>query len=136
LAKIELLFPEISMRNYKDLLVWEKAHCLTLDVYKITLSFPKEERYGLTSQIRRAAASIPANLAEGCGRRSDGEMGRYIQIAMGSGAELSYHMLLAKDLGFINSVEYETLNAGVIEIMRMLSALSARVRKPAAQRSF
>ena len=116
------------MRNYKDLLVWEKAHRLTLAVYKITLLFPKDERYGLTSQVRRASASIAANLAEGCGRRSDGEMARYGQIAMGSGAELSYHFLLAKDLGFMPSAEYEALNANISEIMRMLSALSGRLR--------
>jgi four helix bundle protein len=83
------------MRNYKDLLVWEKAHQLTLGIYKHSEGFPKEERFGLASQIRRAASSIPANLAEGCGRRSDGEMARLVQIAMGSGAELSYHLLCA-----------------------------------------
>jgi len=83
------------MRNYKDLLVWEKAHKLTLAVYKITQVFPKDERFGLTSQVRRTSSSIAANLAEGRGRRSDGEMGRYVQIAMGSGAELSYHLLLS-----------------------------------------
>jgi four helix bundle protein len=120
------------MRNYKDLLVWEKAHKLTLAVYKITLLFPKDERYGLTSQVRRASASIAANLAEGCGRRSDGEMARYVQIAMGSGAELSYHFLLAKDLGLVQSAEYEVLHADVSEIMRMLSALSGKLRKAAA----
>ena len=120
------------MRNYQDLLVWEKAHKLTLAVYKTTLLFPKEERYGLTSQIRRASASIAANLAEGCGRRSDGELARYVQIAMGSGAELSYHFLLAKDLGFVPGAEYESLHADVSEIMRMLSALSGKLRKPAA----
>jgi len=87
------------VRNYKDLVVWEKAHLLTLAVYKNTKAFPNDERFGLTSQMRRASASIAANLAEGCGRRSDGEMGRFIQIAMGSGAELSYHFLLARDLG-------------------------------------
>jgi four helix bundle protein len=120
------------MRNYKDLLVWEKAHKLTLAVYKITQAFPKEERFGLTSQVRRASASIAANLAEGCGRRSDGEMARYVQIAMGSGAELSYHFLLAKDLGFIESAKYEALNADVSEIMRMLSSLSGRLRNARA----
>src|SRR5713101_7207703 len=88
------------MRNYKDLQVWEKAHRLILAVYKGTQDFPKEERFGLTSQIRRSSASIAANLAEGCGRRSDGEMARFIQISMGSGAELSYHLLLARDSGF------------------------------------
>jgi four helix bundle protein len=77
---------------------------LTLAAYKSTQGFPKEERFGLTSQIRRSAASIPANLAEGCGRRSDGEIARFIQIAMGSGAELSYHLLLARDLGFLKKM--------------------------------
>ena len=84
------------MRNYKDLHVWEKAHQLTLAIYKTTQAFPKDERFGLTSQVRRASTSIAANLAEGCGRRSDGEMVRFVQIAMGSGAELSYHLLLAR----------------------------------------
>jgi four helix bundle protein len=116
------------MRNYRDLVVWEKAHKLTLAVYNITLLFPKEERYGLTSQIRRASASIAANLAEGCGRRSDGEMARYVQIAMGSGAELSYHFLLAKDLGLVQSAQYESLSSDLDEIMRMLSALSGKLR--------
>jgi four helix bundle protein len=89
------------MRNYKDLQVWEKGHRLTLAFYRATQDFPKEERFGLTSQIRRSSASIAANLAEGCGRRSDAEMARFIQISMGSGAELSYHLLLARDLGFL-----------------------------------
>src|SRR5579863_5339204 len=99
------------MRNYKDLRVWEEAHRMTLSVYRATQAFPKDERFGLTSQIRRASASIAANLAEGCGRRSDGEMARFVQIAMGSGAELSYHFLLARDLGFVQSAEYDALNA-------------------------
>jgi len=116
------------MRNYRDLRVWDEAHQLTLAIYKATRSFPKEERFGLTSQIRRASVSIPANLAEGCGRRSDGEMARFVQIAMGSGAELSYHLLLSKDLGFLANEEYSALNAGAERIMRMLSALSAKVR--------
>jgi len=120
------------MRNYKDLRVWEHAHRLTLSVYKVTQVFPKEERFGLTSQIRRAAASIPANLAEGCGRRSDGEMARFVQIAMGSGAELSYHLLLARDLGFMTNEEQVVLNTSLERVMRMLSALSSKVRNPSA----
>ncbi len=97
------------MRNYKALVVWEKAHRLTLSVYRATRAFPSDERFGLSSQMRRASSSIGANLAEGCGRRSDGEMGRFVQIAMGSGAELSYHFLLARDLRFwekLNSTEF------------------------------
>ena len=119
------------MRNYKDLLVWEKAHRLTLAVYKNTRSFPNDERFGLTSQIRRASASIAANLAEGCGRRSDGELGRFIQIAMGSGAELSYHLLLARDLGLLDGNVYQTLDRDLGAIMRMMSALSSKVRSHA-----
>jgi four helix bundle protein len=116
------------MRNYKDLIVWEKAHKLTLAIYKETNAFPKEERFGLTSQVRRASSSVPANLAEGCGRRSDGEMGRFVQIAMGSGAELSYHLLLCRDLGFLGAPEFARLSSDLDEVMRMLSALYGRVK--------
>src|SRR5216683_5456290 len=116
------------MRNYRDLRVWEEAHRLTLSVYKTSQAFPKEERFGLTSQIRRSSASIAADLAEGCGRRSDGEMARFVQIAMGSGAELSYHLLLARDLGLLRDSEYTKLNSNVNEVMRMLSGLSQRLR--------
>ena len=116
------------MRNYKDLQFWQKAHALTLAVYRGMRNFPNEERFGLTSQLRRAASSIPANLAEGCGRRSDGEMARFVQIAMGSGAELSYHLLLCRDLGILEIAEFTSLAADLDEIMKMLSALSARLR--------
>jgi four helix bundle protein len=121
------------VRNYKDLMVWEKAHKLNLAIYKETNAFPKEERFGLMSQVRRASSSIPANLAEGCGRRSDGEMGRFVQIAMGSGAELSYHLLLCRDLGILGAAEFLRLSADLEEVMRMLSALSGRVRGTARE---
>jgi four helix bundle protein len=121
------------MRNYKDLRVWDEAHRLTLTVYKATQAFPKDERFGLTSQIRRASVSIAANLAEGCGRRSDGEMARYVQIAMGSGAELSYHLLLAKDLGFLREEYFADLSARIDRVMKMLSALVGKLKRlPAA----
>jgi four helix bundle protein len=116
------------MRNYRDLRVWEDAHQLTLAIYRDTQGFPKEERFGLTSQIRRASVSIGANLTEGCGRRSDGEMARYVQIAMGSGAELSYHLRLARDLGFLENEEYATLSTAIERIMKMLPALSGKIR--------
>jgi four helix bundle protein len=121
------------MRDYRDLKVWEKAHRLTLAVYRGTAHFPKAELFGLTSQIRRASVSIEANLAEGCGRRSDGEMARYIQIAMGSGSELSCHLLLARDLGLMDSAEYSALYENTNEVLRMLSALSERVKRPTSQ---
>jgi four helix bundle protein len=88
------------MRKFEDLVIWKKAHALTLALYVITRAFPKDELYGEVSQTRRAAASIGANLAEGCGRRGEGDFARFVQIAMGSASELSYHLLLAKDLRF------------------------------------
>jgi four helix bundle protein len=120
------------MRNYRDLQVWEKAHTLTFAVYKGTQHFPSEERFGLTSQIRRSCSSIPANLAEGCGRRSDGEMARFVQIAMGSGAELSYHLLLSRDLGLLATADYTRLDSELSAVMRMLSSLSQRLRNALA----
>jgi four helix bundle protein len=116
------------MRNYEDLQVWQKAHNLTLEIYKSTRCFPLEERFGLTSQIRRSCSSIGANLAEGCGRRSDGEMARFLQIAMGSGAELSYHLRLARDLDLLSKPTFEHLRSSLNEVMRMLSSLSQRLK--------
>lgn len=116
------------MRNYRDLRVWQESHQLTLAIYRVTAAFPKEERFGLTSQIRRASVSIAANLAEGCGRRSDGEMGRFIQIAMGSGSELSYHLLLSKDLQLLPHEEFLELNARLERVLKMLSVLSSKLR--------
>jgi len=123
------------MENFKDLKVWSKAHDLTLAVYKATRKFPKEEIYGLTSQTRRAAASIGANVAEGCGRRSDPEMNRFIQIARGSASELEYHLLLARDLGFTSEDEFKDLEAKVLEVQRMLASLSQRLKAPVLARS-
>ncbi len=84
------------MEDFKNLKVWTKAHELTLAIYQCTRKFPKEEMYGLSSQVRRASASIGANIAEGCGRRSDPEMKRFVQIARGSASELEYHLLVSK----------------------------------------
>jgi four helix bundle protein len=116
------LSQEKSVKAFRDLKVWEKAHQLTLQVYKATAPFPKEEMYGLTSQIRRAAASIPANIAEGCGRSSDAELGRFLQIAMGSASELEYHLLLARDLLLLAEKDYGQLNLEVTEVKRMLAS--------------
>ena len=89
--------------------VWKKGHKLTLAVYKATASFPREELYGLTSQIRRSCSSIPATIAEGCGRYGDTELARFLSIAMGSASELEYHLLLARDLNFLETTEYREL---------------------------
>ncbi len=118
-----------TVRNYRDLRVWDEAHRLTLAIYQVTASFPREERFGLTSQIRRASVSIAANLAEGCGRRSDGEMSRFVQIAMGSGSELSYHLLLSRDLKFLPQEQYADLNPRLERVMKMLSALASKMKK-------
>jgi four helix bundle protein len=119
------------MKNFRDLVVWEKAHRLTLVSYKISATFPREETYGLTSQIRRCAASIAANIAEGCGRRGNGEFGRFLTIAAGSASELEYHYLLAHDLQFLKTSDYCELAKSVVEIKRMLASL---IRKVEAER--
>lgn len=115
------------MRDFRELQVWAKAHALTLAVYHDTANFPKEERYGLTSQIRRCCASIPANIAEGCGKRSNPEFHRFLQMASGSGSELDYHLLLAHDLHFLSEQEYEELYTVLVQVRRMLSSLMVKV---------
>jgi four helix bundle protein len=120
------------MEDFKDLRVWAKAHELTLEIYQKTRCFPKVEMYGLTSQMRRSAASVGANIAEGCGRRSDGEMRRFLQIARGSANELEYHLLLAKDLHLLQPAEFADLEAKVLEIQRMLASFAATVKSASA----
>jgi four helix bundle protein len=111
------------MKNFRDLSIWQKSHNLALDVYKATGDFPREESYGLTSQIRRASVSIPANIAEGCGRQGDAELGRFLQMSVGSASELEYHLLLAHDLNFLPDDDYFLLDNKVIEVKRMISVL-------------
>lgn len=115
------------MKDFRDLLVWQKAHQLTLQVYEDTGVFPREEQYGLTSQMRRCSASIGANIAEGCGKRGNAEFQRYLQIASGSASELDYHLLLAKDLGFLSSTGYQSLAGKLVELRRMLTSLLRKV---------
>ena len=119
------------MKNFRDLQVWDKAHKLTLEAYKITQAFPREELYGLTSQIRRSSASIGANIAEGCGRRGNGDFHRFLQNAMGSASELEYHILLAHDLGILPQPKFKDLNTNIVEVKRMLSALIRKLMKSA-----
>ncbi len=115
------------MKSFRDLMVWEKAHALTLASYSGTAEFPKQELYGLTSQIRRCSASIAANIAEGCGKRSNAEFQRFLHIAAGSASELEYHFLLAKDLGFLADDDYKELSQSTIEVKRMLAGLIRKV---------
>ncbi len=116
------------MRDFKKIQVWEKAHELTIRLYKLTASFPKEELYGLTSQIRRAAASIGANIAEGTGRDTQMELAHFIHIAAGSASELEYHLILARDLGYIDSGIYLGLETATIEIKRVLYGFEKTVK--------
>ena len=109
------------MKDFKKIQVWQKAHELVLRIYQVTMLFPKDELYGLTSQIRRAASSIPANIAEGCGRNTQIELARFVHIASGSASELEYHLLLARDLGFIEVPVFMELDSSVNEIKRMKS---------------
>jgi four helix bundle protein len=111
------------MRAFRDLKVWHKAHELTLAVYRVTFGFPKEGLYGLTSQIRRASGSIGANIAEGCGRMGSPELGRFLNIALGSASELEYHLLLAHDLNLLADPDYSMLADDVVEVKRMLTGL-------------
>jgi len=116
------------MKDFRDLKVWEKAHQLTIAIYKVTQKFPKEELYGLTSQIRRSAASISANIAEGCGRGSDADLARFLHIAMGSASELEYHLLLARDLSLLNNQTYDHLASNVTEVKRMLASFIKKLK--------
>ena len=119
------------MQDFRNLDVWNKAHKITLEIYRLTESFPKSEVFGLSSQVRRAASSIATNLAEGCGRTQP-EFGRVVQIAFGSACEVDYQLLLARDLGFLPPQSYEPINADVIEVKRMLNSLLKRVQRDAA----
>jgi four helix bundle protein len=116
------------MQSFRNLKVWEKAHVLTLDVYKSSKNFPRDEQYGLTSQMRRSSASIGANIAEGCCRKGDTELGRFLQIAMGSASELEYHLLLARDLDVMESLDYQRLSSEVIQVKKMLASLIHKLR--------
>ncbi len=120
------------MQNFRELNVWQKGHRLTLDVYKITVGFPQDERFGLTSQLRRACASICANLAEGCCRNSDKDFARFVDIGLGSASEVEYSLLLARDLSYLTETEYARLDERVQEVKRMLTGLNQRLRSKSA----
>lgn len=116
------------VRDFRELKVWEKGHQLTLMVYRVTRTFPNDELYGLVSQMRRAVSSIPANIAEGCGKGSDAELARYMQISMGSASELEYELLLARDLGYLPTDEYLRLHDATIEIKKMLGPFIKKLK--------
>ena len=122
------------MQDFRNLDVWQNARQLALQVYGATGGMPPEERYGLTSQLRRAAMSIPANIAEGSGRQSDADFKRFLHNAMGSAAELESHLLITHDLRFLDDTTFETLTARLTSTTRMLNALIQRLKPPPRSR--
>jgi four helix bundle protein len=112
------------MQDYRNLKVWQKAHALTLAVYQATTKFPPDERFGLTIQLRRTAASIPMTLADGCGRPNDVEFHKALSVAMGAGSQLDYQFLLAHDLGFLPKEDYNQLAATLVEVRKMVAGLT------------
>ncbi len=126
---------EWRMQDFRKLTVWQKAHHLTLAVYRETGRFPAAERFGLTSQMRRAAASIGSNIAEGCCRDPGPDFARFLQTAMGSASELEYQFILGHGLRFLSAEVFAELSSEVAEVKRMLAALIPRVRKLVAVRN-
>ncbi|MGD9855015.1 MAG: four helix bundle protein [Planctomycetaceae bacterium] len=116
------------MKDFRDLQVWQKAHHLALQVYLVTKSFPKDELYSLTSQLRRSTVSVPSNIAEGCGREGDAELARFLQIAMGSASEAEYQIILARELGYLPTNDANELISSFQEVKRMISGLLRRLR--------
>ena len=116
------------MQDFRKLQVWEKSHNLTVRIYELTSQLPREEMYGFTSQIRRACASIPTNIAEGCGRGSSTEFARFLQIAMGSASETEYLILLARDLKYLHTNQYAELMQTIISVKKMLTALLKKLK--------
>ena len=115
------------MRKFQELSIWQKSHSLCLEIYMITSKFPKDELYGLTSQMRRSASSIPTNVAEGCGRSTDADFKRFLTMAAGSSSELEYQLILAKDLRFLNDEQFISLSKNVIEIRKMIYSFSSKL---------
>jgi four helix bundle protein len=117
------------MQDFKKLKVWDKAHQLTLEIYAASKRFPKDELFGLTSQVRRASSSVAANIAEGSGRRSRKEFMHFLGIAIGSVSEVEYFLILAKDLKYLDQIEYTTINTSADETKRMLISFLQKVEK-------
>ena len=117
------------MQDYHRLTMWQRSHQLAINIYKITKQFPPEELYGQTNQIRRAVASIPANIAEGCGRNSRAELAQFLNIAAGSASEVEYEILLAKDTGYLSTDQYEFLAKEISEIRSMIKKYMSQLRQ-------
>jgi len=116
------------MRDFRSLKVWERSHLLALSIYGMTASFPEDEKYGLTSQLRRCGVSIPANIAEGCGRSGERELARFLNIAMGSASELEYLLLLSRDINLMDETLFTRTTHDVIEVKKMLTSYIQKLK--------
>lgn len=123
-----LILQFIDMRDFHNFIVWQRAHAFSLQIYRISKKFPKDEIFGMTSQIRRAATSIPINIAEGCGRRTDSEFAYFLDVAAGSASEVEEELLLSRDLEFINIQTFQDLDKEVKEIKAMLGSLIDKLK--------
>jgi len=121
------------MKDFRDLQVWQRAHGITLSVYRCTRNFPREETYGMVSQLRRCSSSVAANIAEGCGRSGNPEFGRFLTMAMGSASELEYFLLLARDLEYLNAEAHDAIAGDVGHMRRMLNRLISKVQTEGAK---
>lgn len=115
------------MRDFRKLVVWEKAHKFALEVYNISKLFPKEELFGITSQIRRAALSIPANIAEGSGKNTSKDFSRYLSIAAGSASEVDYLLFFIKELKIVDDSQVDKLISEISEIKKILNSLQSKI---------
>ena len=116
------------MHNYRELKVWQRSRLFVHDVYKKSGTFPNEERFGITSQLRRAVVSIPSNIAEGAGRNSDPDFSRFLDMALGSAYEVETLLLLCVDLSYLDEMKYKVLQNELNEIQRMINSLNQRMR--------
>jgi four helix bundle protein len=117
------------VQDFRKLKVWQKSYELTVEIYRVTRAFPKDELYSLTNQMRRAAISIPANIAEGCGRYTETELVRFLDIAMGSASELDCYLQLSRDLEYLSNDGYTSFESKIVEVKRMLTALILKIRR-------
>ncbi|MEY4929721.1 MAG: hypothetical protein RI909_445 [Bacteroidota bacterium] len=116
------------MKDYSKLIVWQKAHQNVLDVYKLTMIFPKEEQYGITSQIRRSIVSVANNIVEGCGKYTEKDFANFLQQALGSCQESEYLLILSYELGYLKKDQYKTIKSKIGEVKAMLISLIKKIR--------
>jgi four helix bundle protein len=116
------------MQNYRQLAVWRKAHAVALNIHRVTGAIPRQANSGLISQIRRAALSVPANIAEGCSRATDADFAKFVQIAIGSASELEYHLHFSSDAGLLPEAEFTARHEEIVEVRRMLIGLLKKLR--------